>query len=64
VIRESSLNIGAANPAIKEVLDTLSGAFIIESKRQGIPKDTWEPVYRDLLTLLKPLGAEGQGVTK
>jgi hypothetical protein len=59
VISESSLNAAATGPAIKAVLDALSGTFIIESKRRGIPEETWRPVYRDFLTLLKPLGVEG-----
>jgi uncharacterized Fe-S cluster-containing protein len=58
VIRESSLNIAANNPAMKEVLDSLSGTFIFECKEQKIAEKTWKPVYRDLLTLLKPLGIE------
>jgi hypothetical protein len=58
VIRETSLNIAAHNPAMKEVLGRLSGTFIFECKRQKIAEKTWEPVYRDLLTLLKPLGIE------
>jgi hypothetical protein len=33
VIRESSLNIAAKNPAMKEVLGKLSGTFIFECKR-------------------------------
>jgi hypothetical protein len=58
VIRESSLNAAATDLRIREILDTLSGVFIIESKRQGIPGETWNQVYRDLLTLLKPLAGE------
>jgi hypothetical protein len=56
VIRESSLNIAAHNPDVKEVLDRLSGTFIFECKRQKIAEKVWKPVYRDILTLLKPLG--------
>lgn len=56
VIRESSLNIAENNPAIKEILERLSGTFIYECKKQGIPEKTWDPVYRDFLTLIKPLG--------
>jgi hypothetical protein len=59
VIRESSLNIAASNPAMKEVLDRLSGTFIYECKRQKIAEKVWKPIYKDLLTLLKPLGIEG-----
>jgi hypothetical protein len=36
VIRESSLNIAAHNPAMKKVLGRLSGTFIFECKRQKI----------------------------
>jgi hypothetical protein len=56
VIREGSLNFTASDPAaIKDVLEDLCGAFIIACEKRGILKDAWEPVYRDLLTLLKPL---------
>ncbi|MDR0584546.1 MAG: hypothetical protein LBG57_09405 [Treponema sp.] len=58
VIRESSLNIAANNPAMKAVLGKLSGTFIYECKKQKIAEKVWEPVYRDLLNLLKPLGIE------
>jgi hypothetical protein len=58
VIRESSINIAAANPAMKEVLDRLSGTFIHECKKRKIAEKVWEPVYRDLLLLIKPLGLE------
>jgi hypothetical protein len=58
VIRESSLNVAATDPAIKDVLEDLCGAFITACEKRGIPKDTWEPVYRDLLTLLKPLAGK------
>jgi hypothetical protein len=58
VIRESSLNIAAANPAMKEALGRLSGTFIHECKKQKIAEKVWEPVYRDLLRLIKPLGIE------
>jgi hypothetical protein len=56
VIREGSINIADTDPAIKEVLETLPSTFFAESKRRGIPEETWEPVYWDFLTLLKPLG--------
>jgi hypothetical protein len=58
VIREGSLNIASDNPAMKEVLGRLSSTFIYECKRQKIAEKLWKPVYRDLLTLLKPLGIE------
>jgi hypothetical protein len=58
VIRESSLNIAAHNPAMKETLGRLSDTFISECKRQKIAEKVWKPVYRDVLTLLKPLGIE------
>jgi hypothetical protein len=58
VIRENSLNVAATDPAIREVLKSLCGAFITACEKQGVPKDIWEPVYRDLLTLLKPLVGE------
>jgi hypothetical protein len=58
VIRESSLNIAVNNQAMKEVLDGLSDMFIHECERQKIAEKVWKPVYRDLLTLLKPLGIE------
>jgi hypothetical protein len=59
VIRESSFNIAAHNPAMKETLGRLSDTFISECKRQKIAEKVWKPVYRDLLSLLKPLGIEG-----
>jgi hypothetical protein len=59
VIRESSLNIATDNPAMKEVLGGLSGTFIYECKRQKIAEKVWKPVYKDLLTLIQPLGIEG-----
>jgi hypothetical protein len=58
VIRESSLDITANNPVIKEVLKALPGTFIFECKRQGMTEEVWEPVYRDFQTLLKPFGFE------
>jgi hypothetical protein len=58
VIRESSLDISANNPVIKEALKTLPGTFIFECKKQGMAEEVWEPVYRDLQTLLKPFGFE------
>jgi hypothetical protein len=58
VIRESSLDVAATDPAIKDVLKDLCGAFITACEKRGIPKDTWEPIYRDILTLLKPLVGE------
>jgi hypothetical protein len=58
VIRESSLNIAADNPAMKEVLDRLSGTFIRECEKQKMAEKVWKPVYKDLLNLLKPLGIE------
>jgi hypothetical protein len=61
VIRESSLNIAAADPAIKEVLEDFCGAFITTCEKRCIPKDTWEPIYRDILTLLKQLGDDERG---
>jgi hypothetical protein len=58
VIRENSLNVAATDPVIKEVLEDLCGAFITACEKRGIPKEAWEPVYRDLLTLLKPLAGK------
>jgi hypothetical protein len=58
VIHESSLNIAANNPAMKEALSRLSGMFIHECKRQKIAEKVWDPVYRDLLRLIKSLGIE------
>jgi hypothetical protein len=57
-IHENSLNIAVNNPAIKEALDRLSGTFIHECKKQKTAEKVWEPVYRDLLRLIKPLGIE------
>lgn len=56
VIRESSLDIAGRNPAIGEALEGLYGAFTVGCEKKGIPQEEWEPVYRDFLTLLKPLG--------
>jgi hypothetical protein len=58
VIQESSLGIAAGNPAVREVLDGLRGSFIGDCEKRSIPKEVWRPVYRDLQTLLKPLGME------
>ncbi|MDR2434862.1 MAG: hypothetical protein LBD47_09885 [Treponema sp.] len=58
VIRESSLNIAANNPAMKEVLKRLSGTFIHECEKQRIAEKIWKSVYRDLLTLIQPPGIE------
>jgi hypothetical protein len=58
VVRESSLDIASKNPAMKEVLGRLSGTFILECKKRKIAEKVWEPVYRDLLNLLNPLGIE------
>jgi hypothetical protein len=55
VIREGSLHVTENNPTIKEILGRLSGTFISECKKQGISEKTWNPVYRDFLTLIKPL---------
>jgi hypothetical protein len=58
VIRESSLNVAANNPAMKEVLGRLSGTFIRECEKQKIAEKVWKPAYKDLLRLIKPLGIE------
>ena len=58
VIHEDSLNIVSGNQDMKEVLEGISGAFISNCERKKIPKKVWEPVYKDLKTLLKPLGVE------
>jgi hypothetical protein len=58
VIRESSLHIAESNPSMAKALEQLSGTFIFECKKQGIPEETWNPVYRDFLTLLRPLTGE------
>jgi hypothetical protein len=58
VIRESSLNVAANNPAMKEVLGRLPGIFIHECEKQKIDVKVWELIYRDLLCLIKPLGIE------
>jgi hypothetical protein len=58
VIREGSLNVAATDPTIKDVLENLCGAFITACEKRGVPKEAWELVYRDLQTLLKPLGIE------
>ena len=61
VIRESSLGIAENNPAIREVLENLSGTFIFDCEKRKIPKGVWEPVYRDIQVLLKPLLGEAGG---
>jgi hypothetical protein len=58
VIRESSLHIAESNPSMAKVLEQLSGTFIFECKKQEIPEEAWNPVYRDFLTLLRPLTGE------
>ena len=58
IIHESSLNIVSENQEMKEVLEGISGAFIMSCEKKKIPKKVWEPVYRDIKTLLMPLGVE------
>ena len=48
VIRESSLNIIRDNPAVKEVLEDLIVTFAVDCERNKIPKEVWDPVYRDI----------------
>jgi hypothetical protein len=61
IIRESSLGIAGNNPAFREVLENLSGTFISDCKKKKIPNDVWEPVYKDIQVLLKPLLGEIDG---
>ena len=61
VIRKSSLGIAGNNPAVGEVLENLCGTFIADCKKKKIPKEVWEPVYRDIQVLLKPLLGETAG---
>jgi len=61
VIRESSLSITGNNSAIKDILENLSGAFIVNCEKRNIPKEVWGPVYRDIQVLLKPLFGEREG---
>ena len=58
IIHEDSLNIVSENQDMKEILEGISGTFISNCERKKIPKKVWEPVYKDLKTLLKPLGVE------
>jgi len=58
IIHESSLNIVSENQDMKEVLEGISGAFIMSCEKKKISKKVWEAVYRDIKTLLKPLGVE------
>ena len=58
IIHEDSLNIVSGNQDMKEVLECISGAFILNCEKKKIPKKVWDPVYKDLKTLLKPLGVE------
>jgi hypothetical protein len=52
VIRECSLNTVRDNPAVREVLENLSFTFISDCKKKEIPKEAWEPVYRNIQALL------------
>jgi hypothetical protein len=61
VIRKGSLGIAGNNPAVGEVLENLYGTFIADCKKKKIPKEVWEPVYRDIQVLLKPLWGETAG---
>ena len=58
VIRERSLNTVRDNPAVREVLENLSFTFISDCKKKDIPQEAWEPIYRDIQVLLKPLLGE------
>ena len=61
VIRKSSIDTAKNNPAIREALESLYGSFIVECVKNNIPKKEWDPVYRDLQVILKPLFAEEEG---
>ena len=58
VIRENSLNIIKDNSTVREVLENLSFTFKLDCKKKDIPQEVWEPVYRDIQALLKPLLGE------
>ena len=55
VIRGSSLNIIRDNSAMREVLEDLIITFTVDCEKRKIPKEVWDPVYRDIQVLLKPL---------
>ena len=55
VIRKSSIEAVKDNPAIREVMEDLYWSFSIGCEKRGIPKEEWEPIFRDIGVLLKPL---------
>src|SRR5215469_894049 len=56
VIHESSLNIASKDQVMKEILENMTGTFIMDCEKKGILKKVWKPVYEDVMSLLKPLG--------
>jgi hypothetical protein len=58
VIHESSVGIAQRSPEMKALLNHLSGTFLRECKQKGTPREVWETIYEDFLTLLKPFGME------
>ena len=63
VIRKSTFGIAKSNQAIGEITENMYWTFIEDCKKRKIPKTVWNPVYRDIQILLKPLFEEIQRVT-
>ena len=61
VIQKSSIEAVKNIPVIREVLEDLYWSFSIGCEKRGIPKEEWEPVFRDIGVLLKPLIGETKG---
>jgi hypothetical protein len=55
VIQKCSIDSTKNNPVIKEALDNIGWGFIMACEKKNISKKVWEPVYRDIQVLLKPL---------
>src|SRR5215469_370278 len=47
VIHDSSLNIASRDKDLKETLENMMGAFIMDCEKKGIQKKIWKPVYED-----------------
>jgi hypothetical protein len=58
-VHTSSLGIVKTNPALGDIISLIGGGFLMEVKKQKIPKDVWGTVYDDLVELLN-LFTEGK----
>ena len=51
-----SMKTQGCKVAIEGVLEEICRIFSEDCEKRGITREEWEPVYRDLQALLKPLG--------